>query len=101
MTATWQIDFHPDFLPEYAQFVEAVQDELAKRIEALEELGPRLGRPHADTLKGSDYANMKELRFDANGGVWRVAFAFDPERKAILLVAGTNRAAVKRHSIKD
>ena len=31
---------------------------------------------------------MKELRFDADGGVWRVAFAFDPERKAILLVAG-------------
>lgn len=31
---------------------------------------------------------MKELRFDANDGVWRVAFAFDPERKAILLVAG-------------
>jgi hypothetical protein len=31
---------------------------------------------------------MKELRFDADGGVWRVAFAFDPERKAVLLVAG-------------
>jgi hypothetical protein len=31
---------------------------------------------------------MKELRFDADGGVWRVAFAFDPERKGILLVAG-------------
>ena len=31
---------------------------------------------------------MKELRFRANGGVWRVAFAFDPRRNAILLVAG-------------
>jgi hypothetical protein len=31
---------------------------------------------------------MKELRFKAGGGVWRVAFAFDPERAAILLVAG-------------
>jgi hypothetical protein len=31
---------------------------------------------------------MKELRFDAADGVWRVAFAFDPNRKAILLVAG-------------
>ena len=31
---------------------------------------------------------MKELRLNAHGGVWRVAFAFDPERRAILLVAG-------------
>jgi hypothetical protein len=31
---------------------------------------------------------MKDLRFKAGGGVWRVAFAFDPERNAILLVAG-------------
>ena len=54
----------------------------------LEEFGPQLGRPHADTLNGSDYANMKELRFKADGGVWRVAFAFDPQRNAILLVAG-------------
>jgi len=41
-----------------------------------------------DTLKGSEHANMKELRFDAVGGVWRVAFAFDPRRQGILLVAG-------------
>ncbi|WP_348270968.1 type II toxin-antitoxin system RelE/ParE family toxin [Methylobacterium sp. ARG-1] len=31
---------------------------------------------------------MKELRFEADDGVWRVAFAFDTERKAVLLVAG-------------
>ena len=45
-------------------------------------------RLHADTLKGSRFANMKELRFDADDGVWRLAYAFDHERKAILLVAG-------------
>jgi hypothetical protein len=39
-----------------------------------------------ERLKGSKHANIKELRFDAAGGVWRVAFAFDPERKAILLL---------------
>jgi hypothetical protein len=54
----------------------------------LEEFGPHLGRPRVDTLKGSKHANMKELRFDAANGVWRVAFAFDPKRKAILLVCG-------------
>ena len=50
--------------------------------------GPQLGRPRVDTLNDSRHANMKELRFDAADGVWRVAFAFDPRRQAILLVAG-------------
>lgn len=54
----------------------------------LRQFGPALGRPEVDTLKNSRHANMKELRFKADGGVWRVAFAFDPVRNAILLVAG-------------
>ena len=58
------------------------------RIELLEQFGPQLGRPRADTLNDSRHANIKELRFDAADGVWRVAFAFDPNRKAIILAAG-------------
>jgi hypothetical protein len=54
----------------------------------LREYGPSLGRPEVDTLNDSKYANMKELRFKADGGVWRVALAFDPQRNAVLLVAG-------------
>jgi hypothetical protein len=54
----------------------------------LQEFGPQLGRPRVDPLKDSKHANMKELRFDAADGVWRVAFAFDVKRAAILLVAG-------------
>ena len=65
-----------------------MQDELLAHIELLEQFGARLGTPRANTLKGSRHANMKELRFDAADGVWRVAFAFDPNRKAIVLVAG-------------
>jgi hypothetical protein len=45
-------------------------------------------RPASDTLNGSRFSNMKELRFHADNGVWRIAYAFDPTRKAILLVAG-------------
>ena len=59
-----------------------------KRGLLLEQFGPELGRPRVDTLKGSRHANWKELRFDAADGVWRVAFAFDPKRNAVLLVAG-------------
>jgi hypothetical protein len=47
-----------------------------------------MGRPRVDTLKGSKYPNMKELRFSAADGEWRVAFAFDLRRRAVLLVAG-------------
>ena len=63
-------------------------NEILAHGKLLEQFGPRLGRPRVDTLKESKYANMKELRFDAADGVWRVAFAFDPRRRAILLVAG-------------
>jgi hypothetical protein len=64
-----------------------VQDELLAHVGLLEQFGPQLGRPRVDALNGSRHSNMKELRFDAADGVWRVAFAFDPNRKAILLVA--------------
>jgi hypothetical protein len=84
----WEVDLHDDFVPEYRHLHKDVQDELLAHIELLERIGPQLGRPRADTLKGSRHSNMKELRFDAADGVWRVAFAFDPNRAAVLLVAG-------------
>jgi hypothetical protein len=58
------------------------------KVGLLRYLGPRLGRPHADTLNGSKHANMKELRASTAGKVLRIAFAFDPDRVGILLVAG-------------
>ena len=84
----WVVEFHDDFEPEFDELPESVQDELYAHAELLAVFGPKLGRPHVDTLEGSKHANMKELRFNADDGVWRVAFAFDPERKAVLLVAG-------------
>lgn len=88
MAVTWKIDLHPEFDEEFNELRKSVVSELFAKIRLLEEFGPQLGRPHADTLKGSKHAKMKELRFYANNGVWRVAFAFDPNRMAILLVAG-------------
>jgi hypothetical protein len=84
----WSAYFHPKFKAEFDKLSKGVQDELLASLTPLREYGPSLGRPEVDTLNGSDYANMKELRFKAGGGVWRVALAFDPERDAILLVAG-------------
>jgi len=79
---------HDDFVPEFLCIHKEVQDELLAHIALLEQFGPQLGRPRADTLNGSRHSNMKELRFKAADGVWRVAFAFDLNRDAILLVAG-------------
>lgn len=84
---SWLVEFHEDFEPEFDVLSEEVQDELLAHASLWETFGPKLGRPHVDTLNGSQHANMKELRFKAAGGVWRVAFAFDPKRHAILLVA--------------
>src|SRR6266436_5083501 len=84
----WIVELGDEFQPEYDDLPEEVQDELLVMTRLLQQFGPQLKRPHADTMNGSRHANMKELRFDAADGVWRVAFAFDPRRKAILLVAG-------------
>lgn len=83
----WEVRIHPDFEPEFDGLSEAVQDTLLAKARLLETFGPSLGRPHVDNLQGSRYPNLKELRFDADDGVWRVAFAFDPNRRGILLVA--------------
>jgi hypothetical protein len=84
----WEVSFHEEFDTEFDALSETVQDEILAHAKLLEQFGPQLGRPRVDTLKGSRHANMKELRFEAADGVWRVAFAFDLKRNAILLVAG-------------
>ena len=84
----WQVLFHSEFLEEFRELDELVQDEIAALAELLAHVGPDLRRPTADTLKGSCFANMRELRFSNANGVWRLAYAFDPKRDAILLVAG-------------
>lgn len=98
---SWDVLFHDAFDAEFEDLPEAVQDELLAHARLLEEFGPQLGRPRVDTLNGSDHANMKELRFDADDGVWRVAFAFDPKRKAILLVCGDKSGGSEKRFYKQ
>lgn len=70
-------------------------------MELLKLLGPRLGRPHADTLSGSKYPNLKELRADTKSQTLRIAFAFDPERVGILLLAGNKQGVGQKHFYKQ
>jgi hypothetical protein len=89
----YEVVFHDEFAAEVRQFPQAVREKLKAVAIILEQEGPLLGRPYADTLKGSRHPNMKELRFNADGGTWRVAYAFDTARNAILLVGGDKAGA--------
>jgi hypothetical protein len=83
----WTVQFHDEFKAEFDAFDQEVKDELLAEAKFVEMFGPQTSRPHVDTLHGSNHANMKELRFEAADGEWRAAFAFDPKREAIVLVA--------------
>jgi len=90
---SWSVIFHEEFDAEFQALEEALQDELLAHAKLLQEYGANLGRPTVDTLKGSKHANMKELRFTWEDQVWRVACAFDPKRRAILLAGGNKVGA--------
>jgi hypothetical protein len=97
----WNVELYSLFAQEFLEFSSAVQDALLAEVPMLEKYGPLLNRPHVDTLNGSKHTNMKELRFKADDGVWRVAFAFDPQRQAILLVAGDKSGMSEKQFYKQ
>lgn len=97
---SWIVLFHDAFNAEFLTLDERLQDELLAHARLLGNFGPNLGRPTVDGLKGSKHANMKELRFSWEGGVWRIAFAFDPLRQAILPVGGDKGGADPRRFYK-
>jgi hypothetical protein len=72
----------------YARLGRADAERVDGAIRALRRAGPGLGRHFADSVKGSRHHNMKELRA---GRSIRILFAFDPQRRAVLLVGGDKR----------
>lgn len=67
----WRVEFDETFEVEFRRYGAEVQDALLATARLLADYGPQLGRPYVDTLKGSRFANMKELRFEAADGVRR------------------------------
>jgi hypothetical protein len=84
----WNIEAADEFQQWFGVLSSSERVAVAAKVNMLEELGPTLGRPHVDTLKGSRYTNMKELRVQHAGKPYRVLFAFDPRQTAILLIGG-------------
>jgi hypothetical protein len=92
---TWTVVFCDEFVEELSELERGLRDELLAELRHLEIFGPKLGRPKVDTLKGSEYANMKELRFIHYRVPYRYFFVFDPARQAVVL-AGGNKSGDKR-----
>ena len=89
----WVVEIGDEFEPEFDELPEHVQTEILTLSRPLQHLRPQIGRLRVGTRKYSHDATMKELRFSATDGRWRVAFAFDPKRQAVLRVAGDESGA--------
>jgi hypothetical protein len=100
LESKWIVEIGDELEPEFNHLHEDVRTEILALARLLQRFGPQLGRPRADTLYGSRHANMKELRFSAADGEWRVAFAFDPARKAIFLAAGDKSGVSEKRFYK-
>lgn len=95
------VEIGDEFEPEFDVLHEDVQTEILALARLLQQFGPQLGQPRVDTLNGSRHANMKELRFSAADGGWRVAFAFDTQRTATLLVAGDKSGVSEKRFYRE
>ncbi len=84
----WEVEYTDEFGLWWETLTVNEQASLDASIRLLELIGPQLSRPHADTLRGSRHAHMKELRTQCQGRPLRTFFAFDPRRCAILLIGG-------------
>jgi hypothetical protein len=84
----WEIEGTDEFQDWFQSLTVAERISVARKIDLLQQVGPMLGRPDADQLKGSRYSNMKELIVQHAGDAYRIPFAFDPRRVGISLLGG-------------
>ncbi len=84
----WKVEVTDEFEIWWNGLTEEEQDSVDQKVRLLQKRGPALPRPHADLVQSSWHPNMKELRVQHAGRPYRVLYAFDPRRCAILLVGG-------------
>jgi len=87
----WHIDATEEYLEWFREQEPEIQEAVLSKVLLLEVFGPQLGRPHADTLKGSRVKNLKELRARTSVHVLRVLYHFDEKRQALLLIGGDKK----------
>lgn len=84
----WEVEYTDEFERWWKGLDEDEQVSVAQKVRVLQQLGPALPRPHADTIASSRHANMKELIIQHKGRPYRALYAFDPRRCALLLIGG-------------
>lgn len=92
----WTIKTTDTFDHWFSSLNDAARASVLAALLVLREKGPGLSRPYADTLRGSCYSNMKELRIQSRGEPIRAFFAFDLVRAGIVLCAGNKGGNEKR-----
>lgn len=85
---TWDVEYTDEFGKWWEILSETQQDDIAATTELLMEKGPHLRFPHSSGIEGSRHSHMRELRIQSKGNPIRIFYAFDPRRKAILLIGG-------------
>ena len=84
----WDVEYTDEFEVWWNALTEEEQTDIAASVGLLEERGPNLGYPHSSGINDSGYTHMRELRIQHKGQPYRVLYAFDPRRTAILLIGG-------------
>lgn len=84
----WEVALTDECRDWYLGLTEAEQDSIAVVIGLLEERGASLPHPHSSGVEGSRHTRMRELRIQHQGRPYRILYAFDPRRTAILLIGG-------------
>ncbi len=84
----WDVEYTDEFGEWWETLLEDEQESIAASVQLLEARGPMLGFPHSSGVNGSKYDHMRELRIQHSGRPFRVLYAFDPRRTAILLIGG-------------
>lgn len=85
---SWEVEYTDDFGTWWDSLTAAEQEDVAFVVRLLEERGPQLGYPYSSKIEMSQHAHMRELRIQHQGRPYRVLYAFDPRRAAILLIGG-------------
>ena len=97
----WEVNATEEYLTWFDSLSEEAKGAVYSRVLLLEQFGPQLKRPYADTLKGSSVKNLKELRNKTAKHVLRVAYYFDESRNALLLIGGDKKGRNERRFYKD
>ena len=85
----WDVEYTDEFEAWWIKELDhAERESVAAYVALLENRGPALEHPYSSGIQGSRYSHIRELRIQHKGRPYRVLYAFDPRRTAILLLGG-------------